>query len=290
MRCAMAFVISVALGCGPTPPGAVDGGPGGGGGDGFIDANLGGGGAEFIDAGFVASCKRVDLVIAVDNSESMLAEIAAFRTQVWPQMAMRLENIGGGLDDYRVAVLDACPSPATFHTRGKTGPCNFSSGATWMESMSPDLVGEFQCVGDIDDTDRLCDGFEDDEQAAVSAAAATEATPAFLRDDALLVVVTITDEDEYPYPFQTVAQMHDRLVALKGDPDRMVFLGIGGSTLCDSPYDLDFIAEAVTLKQLAASFGDRGIFWDFCAGALENGLSEAMMLIDQACEEFPPIP
>lgn len=280
-------------GAGNTGPGS---GPGSGVGAGFTGS--GGSGTGTGGNGSTAGgCKRVDLVIAVDNSSSMQEEKQAIRDDVFPAFATALLQVGGGLEDYRVGVLDACPLPATYHTRGLGGDCNFSSGERWMVSSSPDLAGEFKCVGDIDSADSTCTGSNDDEQPASAAAASLEPPYAtgdnagFLRDDALLVVIAITDEDEQPVPGQSASEVYERLIAAKGgDVKRMVFLGIGGSQGCTGVYgDAD---HAQTLEELSNLFiaEGRGVFWDLCEGHLEDGLTEAMQVIEQACDELPPPP
>ena len=94
---------------------------------------------------------------------------------VFPAMATRLLEIGGGLDDYRVGVLDACPDPASYHTlRANGSSCNFESGEVWMESSSTDLVGEFACVADLYLDDINCSGSNDDEQPASAALTSME--------------------------------------------------------------------------------------------------------------------
>ena len=271
-----------------------------GGGNGFGNNGFGGGGNEFNIGGGGGSstggtgCKRVDLVFSVDNSSSMSEEKAAMASDVFPGFASALLNVGNGLEDYRIGVLDACPLPAGYLTSGVSGPCNFASGQVWMESSDPDLVGEFACVGDIDSSASQCSGNNDDEQPASTAAASLEPPAStgpnagFMRDDALLVVVAITDEDEQPNPSATAQQVHDRLVAIKGDAKKMVFLGIGGATTCDGAYGT--ADQATVLQEVTNLFiaEGRGVFWDLCVGQLENGLDDAMAVIEQACSEFPP--
>lgn len=283
--------------CGCDDPGV---GPDGGGGDGDGGGGGGwdgGGNNEFVDAAIPESCKRVDVIIAVDDSSSMEEEKAALRDDVFPAFALALLTVGGGLEDYRIGVLDACPTPANYHTRGEAGECGFASGQVWMTSAAPDLPGEFGCVGDIYSGDTTCSGSNDDEQPASSAAASLEppnsdgANAGFSREDALLVVVAITDEDEQPTPDQTAQEVYDRLVTAKGgDVRRMVFLGIGGGSACEGAYGS--ADEAVKLHAITDLFiaQERGVWWDLCQGQLEDGLTEAMAVIEQACDEFPPIP
>jgi hypothetical protein len=166
-----------------------------------------------------------------------------------------------------------------------------------MESSSANLTTEFQCVGDIYSGDSNCSGSNDDEQPASTAAASLEAPAStgpnagFARDDALLVVIAITDEDEQPVPDATAQQVHDRLVAAKGgDVKRMVFLGIGGATNCNGVYGSADHAEL--LEQVTDIFiaEGRGVWWDLCVGQLEDGLGQAMAVIEEACDEFVPPP
>ena len=281
---------------GYTPPvpgtGAPGGGPAGGGRDGGATTTTGADGSTGPSMR-PESCKHADVIISVDDSGSMSEEIEAMRSTIFPAFAERLLAIGVGLDDFRVGALDACPDPDNLHTRGRASECSFASGKPWMESTNPSLVSEFGCVGDIYNGDMRCSGDNDDEQPASAAAAALEASApggvneGFVRDDALLVVIAITDEDEQPVPRMTPDQVYDRLVAVKGAVHRMVFLGIGGASDCHGVYG--GADEAVRLKQITQRFADagRGVFWDLCGGRLEDGLDEAFAVIERACEDLP---
>ena len=242
-----------------------------------------------------ARCKQVDVVFSIDNSGSMQLEQKELRERSFPAFAPELLKIAGGLDDYRVGVLDACDRPASFHTRGVRGECNFAGGNPWMDSSSPSLVAEYDCVADIYSGDAQCSGNDDDEQPAMAAAAALEPAWAgpgrpnegFLRDDALLVVVAITDEDEHPVSGADARQIYDRLVATKGDVRKIVFVGIGGSDHCEGDYGRADDAEK--LEDITELFRDmrRGVFWDLCDGGLDRALVEALDTIEDACEDYP---
>jgi len=162
------------------------------------------------------------------------------------------------------------------------------------------LVDEFRCVGDIDSSDMNCTGSNDDEQPASAAAASLEAAWAgpgrpnagFSRGNALLVVVAITDEDEQPTPDRSAQQVYDRLVAAKGgDVRRVVFLGIGGTASCPAGAygSADPAAKLRAVTDLFIT-QQRGVWWDLCQGQLEQGLTQALATIEQACQEFEPIP
>jgi hypothetical protein len=292
-------LLLLALGCG----GDAGNGGGGNGDGGNVTGDGGhitgdGGGTATGDGGTLPTqyCRHVDLIIAVDGSSSMSEELTAMRTTVFPAFAQRLGTIGQGLDDFRVGTLDACPQPADYHTRGTGGSCNFSGGHVWIESSSPNMAAEFACVGAIDTTNNTCTGNNDDEQPASSAAASLEppastgANAGFSREEALLVVIAITDEDEQPTPDKTAQEVYQRLIATKGgDVRRVVFLGIGGSSSCQGVYGS--AEQATKLKAIADLFtaANRGVWWDLCSGHLEDGLDKAFAIIETACSELPPI-
>jgi hypothetical protein len=287
LKSCWASVLAALCACTPT----IELGDGGGGGDGSLDGDVEDSGSP--DGSTTPTCRRVDLIIAVDDSSSMREEKDALANDVFPAFAGALLDIGGGLDDYRIGVLDSCPQPAGYHTRGLDGPCNFASGEVWMDSSDPDLEAEFACVGNIDSSDAQCSGDNDDEQPASAAAASMEepvlsgVNDGFLRNDALLVVIAITDEDEQPVPSESPEQVYERLVAAKGgDVSRMVFLGIGGASDCDGLYG--HAEDASTLQAVTDLFIDQGhgVFWDLCDGALEDGLGEAMAVIEHACDAW----
>jgi hypothetical protein len=248
------------------------------------------------------ACKKVDVIMAVDNSGSMQEEIDALRGPVFDSLPQQLLDVGNGIDDFHLAVVDACPKPALYHTHGDSGFCDYSTGNNWMVSDSPDLTGEFQCVSDMspngymdmpDDCEDSGDLKDDDEQPAWTAAESINAMNVaganadFLRNDAVLFITAITDEDEelLGTDVDTIVQ---QIVGAKGDIKNVVFLGVGGGSDCDGPYGGAIPADnlkAVTDQFVAA---DRGVWWDLCQGDLEGAFEAAIDVLDGACHEFVP--
>jgi hypothetical protein len=244
--------------------------------------------------GTAASCKHVDVVLAVDNAgSSTQKEQMELRQTAFPAFASALLDMAGGIDDFRVGLVDGCTEPASFHTRGITRECNFAGGHVWMESSSPSLANEIDCVANIDSRDAQCSG-GDNEQPVTAAAMALEPAWAgpgkpnagFSRSDALLVVVALTAEDEQPVPNASAEDVYDRLVATKGDVNKMVFVGIGGESNCDNSYG--GADDADKLQDVTRMFrdDDRGVFVDLCEDDLAQGLAATVDTIESACEDF----
>ena len=78
-------------------------------------------------------------------------------------------------------------------------------------------------------------------------------------------------------------------MAIKGDVKREVYLGIGGSQSCDGAYG--HADQATKLHDVANLFiaQQRGVWWNLCDGNLGDGLSQALDVIEQACDELPPV-
>jgi hypothetical protein len=252
------------------------------------------------EGGEEGGCRHVDVLLSIDNSGSMQEEIEALAGPVFDSFPMALLDVANGLDDFQLGVIDACNNPPFLHDTGDSGPCGYSSGTNYMVSTSPDLLGEYGCVTELSKNGWMgmpdgCSGSNDDEQPANTAAdvvsepAVSMQNAGFVRNDAVLFIVAITDEDEKPVPAATAQEVADKIVAAKGTIDNVVFLGIGGAADCEGPYggadDAAFLREITTIFVDA----DRGLFWDLCQGDLEGAFQAALATIDSACEDFVPV-
>lgn len=266
---------------------------------------LAGGTMNAEDGGNQDGCRKVDVIIAADNSGSMSEEQEALQGPVFDALPQTLLSINGGIDDFHLAVIDACPKPPFFHDTGSHGFCGFSTGANYMTSDSPALADEYACAtafshsGYQGQPDMCVDEGpfkDDDEQPGLTAAEAVSGpaimgpNAGFLRQDALLFVVTITDEDEELADVTSVQEIYDRLVAAKGgDVEQIVYLGIAGGSDCQGPYGS--AQDATQSQALASVFEEvgQGMFWDLCMGELEVAFQTAIeSSLDPACEDFVP--
>jgi hypothetical protein len=262
-------------------------------------------------------CKKVDLLFSLDGSLSMIEEINALKAgQAFLAITSTLESLNCGNIDYRIGVTDD-------NDHGWLTPDTWADPNPWFDSMDyteAQISVHFQAavsnVG-VGGTPIGC------EHVLTSAVNLLDGdTTGFLRDDALLVLVLVSDTDDlgiYDQPGQNtcgvgcqiaptpVQTLYDTLVALKGgdpagvsaivvagDPsvnDGLNFCGQPGSCGCGGldclALQADRLYEFVMLQT-----GSNGYAADICDGAaqvpaaVETALSDN---IDLACQEFEPV-
>jgi hypothetical protein len=313
----LVVVLLVASACGPLEPSesflTTFGGDevGEGNGEGNDDSSTQGN-----PEGGEQTCSKVDVVLAVDASSSMNAEIATLPGTFALMKDTLATRVGNGITDFRVGVINACPSPAFFHDWAAQGvDCGFPANRNWLASDDPDLDAHFACVVDIPLQDEALEeqggkngGFggkpdfcsdndDDDEQPAWTAAQAVQPgipqNADFLRSDAVLFVIAITDEDEEFADVDDEEDIRDALIAAKGGSEgNVAFLGIGGDD-CASAYDGSHVKDSENLRETAEEFGDRGMYRTMCKGQAGDPIADAFeealtTIVDAACDDFVP--
>jgi hypothetical protein len=124
----------------------------------------------------------------------------------------------------------------------------------------------------------------------------------FLRPDALLALVILTDENDCSYeesvtlgfaenlcsaqtePVQNYVSFLDGLTGARG---RWAVAVIAGETDCDSEWG--GADEATRLKEMVTLTGDNAVLSSICDADLASALTQALNTFDTACESFPPI-
>ncbi len=166
----------------------------------------------------------------------------------------------------------------------------------FMSDGDPDLAATFACVGEVG---TFGDGNEQPMAAmlrAVDGELAQGCNAGFLRDDAILVVTFITDEeDENKSPGDPTSWHADLVAAKGGNEDAVVVLGLFGDTdqpdaVCE-PFDEkgeDGAEAGPRLRAFTASFGDHGVLGSVCEADYNPFFTEAVSIIDTACDEFVP--
>ncbi len=256
-------------------------------------------------------CKKVDLLFALDGSLSMIEEVNALKAgQAFLAITSTLESLNCGNIDYRIGVTDD-------NDHGWLTPNNWADPNPWFDSLDyteAQISVHFQAAASKVGQGGTPLGCEHVLTSAVNLL--NDDTSGFLRDDALLVLVLVSDTDdlgEYEmagnntcgvacqYPSSPVQTLYDDLVALKGgDPAGVVagdptvqagvnFCGQPGSCACN----VDCLAlHATRLYEFASlQVGSNGYTADICGGA--NGVPVAVEAalsdnIDLACQDFEP--
>jgi hypothetical protein len=257
------------------------------------------------DSTGLAECDLVDILFVIDDSNSMVAEqqhlIASFDGFIAGIQANLSE-----VNDYHIGVVttDAyafnqpgCQSLGALVTQTGVGTCG-----PWAEgrfiSLADELAPAFTCaatVGPDGDTN------ERQIEAVLRAIGPDLAGPGgcnegFLRDDALLVLVLITDEDDPGSPILGQgspggpAQWFAEAVARKGVETNIVFLALAGlppPNQCDN--DVPFEGAQITYR--IAQFVEKftyGEMGDVCADDYSAFFANALELIHDACSNFTP--
>lgn len=172
--------------------------------------------------------------------------------------------------------------------KGAGGPpkvCPIDGGLRYMTQDQADLGGTFDCVADMGAT-----GNSNERPAEALLAALGPQTqgggchPGFLRDDAVLVVTMISDEQETGSP-GTPQSWYSDLLALKGGNETaIVMLALNG----DAETAGQECTPTAKMVEFVGYFGDRGIIDSICAPDYSPFFQDAVSVIDYACDEFIP--
>ena len=293
--------------CGPA------GRDGGGGGDDGTGPDAGDGSGS----GVAMKCNKMDLVFVVDDSGSMSEEQANLASN-FPMFASVLQsyvNENGEHIDFRIAVTTTGKDetttvvfggqsiPMTEH--GPDGKFLNNCGVTqrWLDTNTPNLATTLGCRANVGTS-----GASQEMPMLMAKHALSEQVTAgpnagFLRDDALLGVVMLTDEDDSsssesmwtvdptmpnlggPSLDWTPANEVAFFDQLKGHRSRWAAGVIAGDTACTSSFGN--ATEATRLKQFVqlsnANGTQQAVFSSICAGNLTTALSDVLMKFQAAC-------
>jgi len=261
-------------------------------------------------------CTQVDMLFAIDSSLSMMEEINALAaSQAFDAIVNNLENLNCGVE-YRVAV-----------TNDNDGGFIGFGGDSWFDSeqMSPEEISSAfsNAAGSVLGSGATAPGCEHVLSSSLSALALD--TTSFLRPDALLVLVLVTDVDDYgaydqmgfggpcdaflcTESSQPVQMIYDQLVTLKGGaPEAVATIVVAGdpgiqegSNSCGQPATCCGVGlgecagahHAPRLWEFASlQAGANGFMGNICEGAAQVPLLIQDALennIDLACQTYEP--
>ena len=275
-------------------------------------------------------CEAVDFLFVIDNSSSMAREQMRL-VEATPGFTDSIQNALPEVSHVRVGVvdtdrypglgtedpLDGCPAGRTdcgscdyalgalltkpASAIDPASDCGFATGESWMDTRDPTFADEFACVAAVG-----TEGNQIEQQAGALVEALSPAmvdggcNDGFLRDDALLIVLVLTDEeDDYAQPPEPQGgslgepdDWVDALVAAKGGrPENVVALGlIGGDPLfsdCDAAGN-DAGAEASPRLQAMLEAFDTHFVASVCADDYVAFFDDALTTVAQGCAQFAP--
>jgi hypothetical protein len=250
-----------------------------------------------------AGCEYIDILFVVDGSDSMTDEQNALRgtngeEPVFREFTDALITELDTLIDFHVGVVSSQPDDTAMHTHadfpeipaGPATDCALPSGERWIVGPSPTLEEDFACIAATSSADTV-------ETTVYNAAEALHdpANTGFLRDDSVLVIVMLTDEDTWDHDIATRIEIRNRILdAVGGDLGRIVVLGIAGDqgvfedpkSICYGPYG--GAAPGRRISSIVYSFRDQGIMQDICAEDLAAAFAAALGNVVETCEQFEP--
>ncbi|MBC8069825.1 MAG: hypothetical protein IAG13_15920 [Deltaproteobacteria bacterium] len=167
--------------------------------------------------------------------------------------------------------------------------CTFSSGMRFMDSTQPDLGAAFQCAAKVGSDG---DGNEMAASSMVSALSGELSEPGacnegFIRDDAILVVTMITDEEDKGSTGVPEGWFANVIASKKGDATAIVMLGLINDADQPAPVCPAETEDAVKLRTLVESFPNY-IRGSVCEPSYNGFFEQAVALIDQTCDDFVP--
>jgi uncharacterized protein YfcZ (UPF0381/DUF406 family) len=162
---------------------------------------------ETFDAPILYVCDTVDILFVIDNSDSMVAEQANLIDN-FPRFIERIEGIEPPIRSFHVGVISTdlgagpftigenCSPPgddARLQHEARGAGCSGES-PPFLEGPATTLAGDFACIAQLGDDG--C-GFEQQLEAALKALRAErDEGTGFLRDNAPLAIIFISDEDD----------------------------------------------------------------------------------------------
>jgi len=195
------------------------------------------------------------------------------------------------------------------HPRGRDASnteCAFQSGHRYISSGEPDLAGAFDCAARVGTNSSLGElPMEAMVEAITGEGEVAACNEGFLRDDAVLVVVVITDEDDNGPNANDLEgdskgnpqAWRDALVEAKNGNHKaiisMALIGDGDdpSGICQplDPMTFEGAEPAPRIREFVELFGEQGIVGSVCADSYVEFFQSAVETIGTACDDFVPV-
>ncbi|HET6584825.1 MAG TPA: hypothetical protein VFG69_15310 [Nannocystaceae bacterium] len=253
-------------------------------------------------------CTKVDFLFVIDNSNSMATNqgelVASF-----PEFVAAIESTLTEVESFHVGVVTSdayqfnapgCTAMGALVTQtggvnSSNAVCNpFADGFRYMTDAD-DLDNDFACAALVGTA-----GANDEQMMAGALGAISDplnmaggCNDGFLRDDALLVAVFISDEDD----------PGSSLVGSPGDPNTWLAAFVAAKGVVENTVVLTLTrgspgnvcggaqgseVDGTRLMQFAQLFGANGFMGDICAASFGPFFDGAVDVIASACDNFEP--
>ncbi len=195
------------------------------------------------------------------------------------------------------------------HPRGRDASnetCDFASGRRFIASGEPDLSGAFECAARVGTNSSLGEKpMEAMIQGLTGSGDVAACNEGFLRDNAVLVVVIITDEDdngpnandlEGDSAGSPLAWVEALVAAKHGNGDAIISMALIGDGdapdgICAplDPVTFEGAEPAPRIREFTQMWGSHGIVGSVCADSYAPFFDSAVETIGSACDEFVPV-
>lgn len=256
----------------------------------------------------VEQCAKVDVLYVIDNSPSMYEEqqtlidnFDAFVSDMQLALAdVTSYHIGvitsdnymneGFLDDSSPTVnadQPDCRLLGGLVVQAQQGTCTpFVGGDNYLTEQDV-LAAEFGCIANVGE-----DGDSDERMghalmnAVTAGRMSTGCNRNFIRDDALLIVVMLTDENDSSDPDEQ--EWFDTLVAAKGTEENIVMLSlIWDSSWANCESSLSE-SDGYQIEDFTQMFTNHAV-GNICDSSYAGFFQNAIPTISGACENFVPV-
>lgn len=317
--CSLSVILSTA--CGPSAHdrgGGDDPGDGAGADGGAGDRADARAAYDWPDGGQRAACDQMDILFVIDNSGSMAQEQSNLAAN-FPAFISVLDsftNADGEPIDYHVGVTTTgvskeweidtgLPFPIEESQDGEDG--HLQTGAScgmprrWLERGDAEVSQKFSCIASVGTGGPSDEMPLEGARLALTARMADSSNAGFLRSEALLALVILTDEEDCSRPDDhftlgfaedlcstaaPVTQYVSALDGVVGGRDRWAAAIIAGVGPGQCSSDLGNAEEAQRLIDFAGQVGPNAITSSICQGDLASPLADAMETFQAACNDI----
>lgn len=241
-----------------------------------------------------AGCDKLDVLFVIDNSVSMTDEQENLAHN-FGRFVKALRSFREGKVDFRIGVTTTRVPSSGLLGLGRSGAAAGTLLKTnamqdpWLESTAPDLEAQFELLATVGTDGSWTEQPLQAAREALTSRIDDGVNADFLRPDALLSIVIITDEDDLsadesrPIPVSEFVTSFD---AVKGARYAWSAAVIAGdeAPACSSRFG-NALYAARLLDFVSASQG-AAVFSSICRDDLSQSLDEALSQFAAACDAY----